>query len=169
MKVVLGAENVSQYVRVKSSAPSVHSSMDEKPETRDPQTHAIIGAAMEVHRQLGTGFLEAVYQEALTMEFIARSIPFSCEVELPIDYKGTRLACFYRADFVCYTSVIVELKAISALTGIERAQILNYLKATRHQRGLLLNFGSKSLQFERFILGTTRSSTDVTVPLDRDT
>jgi len=108
---------------------------------KDPQTHTIIGAAMEVHRQLGPGFLEAVYQEALALEFTARSIAFVPEVELPVFYKGQRLACSYRADFVCYDSVIAELKALQSLTGIEKAQVLNYLKATRLERGLLLNFG----------------------------
>jgi GxxExxY protein len=142
--------------------------MNEKPEPRDPETHAIFGAAMEVHRQLGTGFLEPVYQEALAVEFAVRSIPSSREVELPIDYKETRLACCYRADFVCFGGIIVELKALSALTGIERAQILNYLKATGHRRGLLINFGAKSLQFERFIFANARSSTDFADSADFD-
>src|SRR5579862_1586934 len=99
-------------------------------DSRDPQTHAIIGAAMEVHRQLGPGFLEAVYQEALALEFAARGIPFAPEVELPVYYKGQQLTCFYKADFVCYESVILELKALKAITGVEEAQLLNYLKAT---------------------------------------
>ncbi len=86
-------------------------------DSRDEQTHAIIGAAMEVHRQLGSGFLEAVYQDALEIEFRVRSIPFRREVELPVHYKGQRLSCSYRADFVCYDQIIVELKALRSLVS----------------------------------------------------
>jgi GxxExxY protein len=118
---------------------------------RDEQTHEIIGAAMEVHRQLGPGFLEAVYQEALAVEFSARTVPFVREVELPVYYKGERLTCSYRADFVCYDEVVVELKALKAITGVEEAQLLNYLKATGLGRGLLLNFGSRRLELKRLV------------------
>ena len=106
---------------------------------------------MEVHRQLGPGFLEAVYQEALAIEFADRGIPFQREQELPIDYKGRRLPCKYRSDFVCYGDIIVELKALPALTGVDEAQTINYLKATHLERGLLLNFGRPSLESGRFI------------------
>ncbi len=127
-------------------------------DSRDAQTHAIIGAAMEVHRQLGPGFLETVYQEALAIEFAAREIPLAREVELPVHYKGRLLICSYRADFVCYESIIVELKALQAITGIEQAQLLNYLKATRLERGLLLNFGRPSLEFKRLVFSNLRKS-----------
>jgi GxxExxY protein len=123
----------------------------------DPRTYAIIGAAMEVHRQLGCGFLEAVYQEAMKLEMTARGIPFRPQVELPVFYKRVQLATFYRADFVCYESLIVELKATAQLGGIEDAQVINYLKATRFHLGLLLNFGSTSLQYKRLVFGRPSS------------
>ncbi|MBK8497795.1 MAG: GxxExxY protein [Flavobacteriales bacterium] len=118
---------------------------------RDPQTHAIIGAAMEVHTELGAGFLESVYQEALPREFILRGIVFAAEVELPIQYKGERLTTYFRADFICYGEVVVELKELKTLTGVEESQLLNYLKATGHERGLLLNFGSARLEVKRMV------------------
>src|SRR4030095_5562523 len=114
---------------------------------RDPQTYAIIGAAMEVHRVLGCGFLEPVYQEALAKEFLLREIPFRRQVELPLSYKGDLLAVKYKPDFICYDDVIVELKALDRLSGKEKAQVINYLKATRIERGLLLNFGTIRLEY----------------------
>lgn len=121
-------------------------------DTRDPRTYKIIGAAMEVHRGLGPGFLEAVYQEALAIEFELQGIPFRREVDLPIRYKGRHLDTTYRADFTCYgEEVIVELKALSQISGKDEAQILNYLKATESEVGLLLNFGERSLVHKRFV------------------
>jgi GxxExxY protein len=119
----------------------------------DPQTYAIIGAAMEVHKQLGPGFLEAVYPEACSHEFGLRQIPFAREVQLIVEYKSVPLACRYKADFVCYGEVIVELKALDRLTNLEVAQVLNYLKATGLQRALLINFGAESLQFHCLVRG----------------
>ena len=134
---------------------------------RDPQTYAIIGAAMEVHRILGCGFLEAVYQEALTKEFLLRGIPFRREIELPISYKGSLLAVKYKPDFICYDTIIVELKALDRLGGREKAQVINYLKATGMERGLLLNFGTTRLEYERLILTARYSSADYTDNTDQ--
>jgi GxxExxY protein len=122
------------------------------PTENDPRTFAIIGAAMEVHKQMGWGFLEAVYQESLGLEFTARSIPFKREVCLPIIYKGEVLKTAYCADFICFDAVVVELKALAQMSGTEEAQVINYLKATGYEVGLLLNFGARSLQHRRLVL-----------------
>ena len=129
-------------------------------EEKDPQTYAIIGAAMEVHSQVGHGFLEAVYQEALAIEFAERGVSFGREVDVPVYYKGRVLSCSYRADFVCFGQVIVELKAITELTSREESQVMNYLRATGMTRALILNFGRTRLEFKRIVLSkhTSRSS-----------
>ena len=129
-------------------------------DVRDPRTYAIIGAAMGVHRELDCGFLEAVYQEALAVEFEARGVPFEREVNLPFSYKGETLNTAYRADFICFDSVIVEVKAISKLGGTEQAQLINYLKATGHEVGLLLNFGAQSLQHQRLVFTKSAQSAE---------
>lgn len=128
------------------------------PDKRDPRTYAIIGRATEVHKQLGCGFLEAVYQQALALELNLRNVPYLREVELPVSYKGQRLGATYRADLVCFDSVIVELKALPALSGLEEAQIINYLKITGLEIGLLLNFGTESLQYRRFVFSKGKSA-----------
>jgi GxxExxY protein len=127
---------------------------DSAKDKRDPRTYAIIGAAIEVHRQLGCGFLESVYQEAMALELTARKIPFRREVEIPVFYKDERLNASFRADFLCFDSVIVEIKALAKFSGVEEAQIINYLKATGFEIGLLLNFGTLSLDHRRLVLST---------------
>lgn len=122
---------------------------------RDPETYAIIGAAMEVHRELGNGFLEGAYQDALEIELTQRGVPFTREHPVPVTYKGHVLGTPYRADFVCYGSIIVELKAIKALTDVESAQVLHYLKATGLERALLINFATPRLDYKRFIQSKT--------------
>jgi GxxExxY protein len=115
----------------------------------DPRTFAIIGAAMEVHGELGPGFLEAVYQEALAIELARSRIPFVREAELPVSYRGQRLGTTYRPDFICFDAVIVELKAIKAITPVEESQAINYLKASGYPVALVINFGAASLQHKR--------------------
>jgi len=123
----------------------------------DPETFAIIGAAMEVHRHLGHGFLEFVYHEALAIELSDRGIPHRREFPIPVVYKGTQLECGYRAEFICYGDVVLEIKAAVALTGADEGQLINYLKATGYKRGLLLNFGAPSLQHKRRVFSYFQS------------
>ena len=116
------------------------------------EVFAIIGAAIEVHRVLGSGFLEPVYQEAMEIESTSRILPFASQKILRIDYKGCLLKKEYIADLVYYNQIIVELKALDKLTGREESQILNYLKATTMKVGLLINFGSSpKLEWKRFV------------------
>lgn len=114
------------------------------------ESFAVIGAAMEVHRTLGWGFLENVYQTALTHELTLRNIPFKPQVRLSVQYKDI-LAGEYAADFVVYEQIIVEIKAVNSLTPSHQAQALNYIAATGYRLGLLINFGSTSLQYRRII------------------
>ena len=116
------------------------------------ESYRIIGACMEVHKVLGAGFLEPVYQEALAYEFYLQNIPFEREKKLTIRYKDIELEKMYSADFVCYDAIIVELKALSGLTSEHEAQVLNYLKATGYKLGILVNFGSKTLEYKRLVL-----------------
>ncbi|MDA0832046.1 MAG: GxxExxY protein [Planctomycetota bacterium] len=122
------------------------------PDQRDPKTYAIIGAAMAVHRELGYDFSEPIYQEALAVEFFHRQIPFEKEKMVWVYYHNVKLESCYRADFVCYEDVIVELKALAGFDPAHEAQLINYLKATRLEYGLLLNFGTSKLQYKRMIL-----------------
>ena len=106
---------------------------------------------MEVHKELGCGFLEPVYQEALEIEFKNQGIPYKREKELKIYFKGIELRKRYNADFICYEKIIVEVKALSQLVSDHEAQLLNYLKATGYKLGLLVNFGEKSLKYKRMV------------------
>lgn len=116
------------------------------------ETKQIIKACFEVHNQLGPGFLENVYQEALKLEFISDNVSFEKEKRLDVYYKGVRLDKFYIADFICYDKIILEIKAIDGLVDEHIAQVLNYLKATNLRLGLLINFGTSKVQIKRVIL-----------------
>ena len=117
------------------------------------EVYAVVGAAMDVYWHLGRGFLEPVYQEALGIEFRRRKIPFEPEHEIVIFYKGEALEKTYSADFICYGQIIIELKALEGLTGREVGQLLNYMKATRFNVGLLINFGSLvRLEWHRYVI-----------------
>ena len=112
----------------------------------------IVGAAMEVHKYLGCGFLEAVYQEALEYEFDLNKIPYVSQPTLKIMYKQKILEKQYSADFIVFDCIILELKTLNAIEPVHSAQILNYLKATKLKLGILINFGNKSLEWKRIVL-----------------
>ena len=114
------------------------------------EVYKIVGAAFEVSNTLGCGFLEAVYQEALEMEFQDNQIPFESQKRINITYKGNVLDKEYIADFVCYENIIIEIKAIKKTTEIEEAQLINYLKATQMPVGLIINFGGTKLEWKRY-------------------
>ena len=116
------------------------------------ESYSIIGAAMEVHRILGKGFLESVYQESLALELNIRQVPFSKEQNLELFYKGEKLNKYFTADFICFDKIILELKSVSGLTSEHEAQVFNYLKATQLNLALLINFGANSLQYKRIVL-----------------
>ena len=117
------------------------------------ESYKIVGAAFKVYNYLGHGFLEAVYQEALEIEFQRQGIPYEREKELKIVYDGVELKQTYKADFVCYGKIIVELKAVSYLDDAHHSQVYNYLHATGYRLGLLLNFGSpEELENERILI-----------------
>jgi GxxExxY protein len=116
------------------------------------EVFAIIGAAMEVYNELGCGFAEPVYQEAMTLELASRRIPFEALRRLPITYKGITLKQRYFADFLCFGEIIVELKAQKEMGGYEQAQVLNYLRATGLKLAVIINFGDKDkLDWHRYV------------------
>ena len=119
----------------------------------EDESYAIRGAVFEVYREIGCGFLEAVYQECLETELAERNIPFEAQKELPLTYKGRPLTQIYKADLVCYGQIVLELKATKTITAEHRAQTINYLKAANIRLGLLINFGSHpKATIERLIL-----------------
>ncbi len=119
----------------------------------EKETYAILGACFEVYKEKGCGFLEAVYQESLEIEFELQDIPAKALVPLGLTYKGRKLKKSYEADFICFDKVLVELKAVSMLTDEHRAQVQNYLNATGLKVGLLVNFGHyPKVEHERYVL-----------------
>ena len=115
------------------------------------EAYQIIGAAMAVHNELGSGMREVVYGDALEIEFKLRGIPFQREQTFNVVYKGVELQHKFKCDFVCFKNIIVELKAEKGLTDIDRSQIINYLKITKYPLGILINFGESALKYERYI------------------
>lgn len=115
------------------------------------ESYKIIGACMAVHRKLGPGFLESVYSEALEIEFKKAGIPYEKEKKLPVYYEEIKLKKYFRADYVCFDSIIVELKATNYTIKPDRDQTLNNVKATKFKLGLLINFGMPSLKYYRLV------------------
>ena len=115
------------------------------------ESYAIVGACIAVHKELGQGFLESVYQEAVEITFNKEAIPFVREQELNISFNGQLLEKKFYVDFLCYDQIIVELKAVKALDQNHEAQVINYLKASNKPLGILINFGEKSLVYKRLI------------------
>ena len=117
------------------------------------ECYAIQGAVFEVYKEIGSGFLEAVYQECLSKELASKNVPFKCQPDLILNYKGEPLSVVYRPDFICYEKIIVEIKAVQAVGVEHRMQVLNYLKGTGLRLGLLVNFGHyPKATIERIIL-----------------
>jgi len=117
------------------------------------ETYQIIGAAREVHKELGAGFLEVVYHDALEIELKNTKVPYKKEFPISIYYKNEKLNRTYYADFFCFDKIIVAVKAVKNTTDVDFAQVLHYLKATRQRLGLLINFGESSLKVKRIING----------------
>jgi GxxExxY protein len=116
------------------------------------ECYRIMGACFEVYKELGCGFLEAVYQECLAMELEAHAVPFRPQVELGLQYKGRKLRQTFIPDFICWEKIIVEIKALPEITDLHRAQLHNYLKATGYKLGLLVNFGHyPKVEWERIV------------------
>jgi GxxExxY protein len=123
-----------------------------RPAFNDPQTFEVIGAGMDVHTELGCGFLEAVYRRPFAIELRKRKVPFVMEKQFPVIYKGERTGVYYIADFVCFDDIIVELKAQKALGPLDEAQAINYMKLSKRRRAVILNFGADRLEWRRRVL-----------------
>lgn len=115
------------------------------------ESYKIIGACMKVHREMGAGFLEAVYEEALELEFVKQGIPFKRQVKLAVHYGGKKLKKYYKADFICFETIILEIKSVKIMPKVFYAQLNNYLTATKKELGILINFGRPSLVYKRVI------------------
>ncbi len=116
------------------------------------ESYAITGACFEVYKGMGSGFLEAVYQECLALEFDLQKLPYQEQVSLSLKYKGSTLEQRYLPDFICFEKIIVEIKAVAELNDVHRAQLHNYLKVTGHKLGILVNFGHfPKLEWERIV------------------
>ncbi len=120
------------------------------------ESYAIVGACMKVHCALGSGFLEAVYEEVLEKEFQVQKIPYKRQVKLDLYYEGEKLKKQYRADFICYDKIIVELKAVHQMPSVFYAQLQNYLKCSNMELGMLINFGTPSLTYKRIVNSKNR-------------
>jgi GxxExxY protein len=116
------------------------------------EVYKIIGAAMEVHRELGPGFLEAIYQEAMEIEMADRDIPFISQPQLKVYFKKRELEKFYVPDFLCYDKIVVEIKATKHLTEIDESQIFNSTRVAKYKLGVLVNFGTTSLEWKRYVI-----------------
>ena len=114
------------------------------------ESYKIIGACMTVHTELGSGLLEAIYQEALEEEFKIQNLLYNKEKPLEVFYKNKKLNKKYQADFICYNKIIIELKAVTSLDSSHESQLINYLNITKSKVGILINFGNKSLEYKRF-------------------
>jgi len=120
---------------------------------RDPETYAVIGAAMEVHKELGSGFAREVYLDALEVEFGLREIPFVRNPPIMIHYKEVPLGAPLQVDFVCFDEVMLELKAVRELPEEDSSRVLQHLRATGLRRALLMNFGALRLDYKRLVIG----------------
>jgi GxxExxY protein len=136
----------------------------------DEESYAVIGAAMAVHRKLGHGFLEAGYHEAFGVELGLRKIAVQRGLAISIRYRGQLLSASYRADYVCFGSLLVELKAIPGISATHEAQVINYLKASSLKKAILINFGRSSLEYKRLVFNLRDSgqSADETLPFSAD-